>query len=73
MTVHFLQFFRNCRNLRIILKMLSLCLAPARASLPTACGLVLRKLPFGVILQQILLLDTEAVNGSDIIIRPTLR
>jgi hypothetical protein len=41
--------------------------------MPTTCGLVLRKLPFGVILQQILLLDTEAVNGSDIIIRPTLR
>ena len=63
MTVHLLQFCRNCRNSRIILKMISFCLAPARASMPTTCDLVLREVPAISIIQPTLLLNTKAVKA----------
>ena len=53
--------------------MLSLCLAPARASMPTMSGLVLRKQLAIAIRQPTLLLNTKSVNGSYIINRPTLK
>ena len=53
--------------------MLSLCLAPARASMPTMSGLVLRKQLAIAISQPTLLLNTKSVNGAYIINRPTLK
>ena len=53
--------------------MLHFGLAPARASVPTACGPVLRKVPAIAISQPTLLINTKSVNGSDVINWPILK